>query len=450
MEEEKKKNIWIINHYAIPPSMGGLNRHYYFAKELIARGNSVRVFSASTIHNTSINIISDKENKKFKETEIDGLIYTFIKSKSYKGNGISRIKNMIGFMLSVKKIKKYFKNEKPNIIYTSSPDLLTAFSALRLAKKIKVPCVCEIRDLWPLSIVEYTSLTNSNPAIRLLYALEKYIYKKADALIFTMEGGKQYIRDKKWDKSIDLDKVFHINNGVDLEQQQCLRNKEAIDGDIFENGKFHVTYLGSIRKANNLGAIIDAAKVISEKDDNIEFIIYGDGTQREELENRCKKENINNVIFRGRVDKKFVPYICLNSDLNIMSLVNVRQTKIKPSKKLLISRGIMVRFTKASFDYGVSCNKLFDYMAAGKPILSTFKVKYDLIQKYDCGLTCENQDAPTIADAIIKIKELPAQEYGKMCENAKRAAEDYDFKILTDKLESVIEYTLLKDENAVY
>ena len=74
--------IWIINHYAIPPSMGGLVRHYYFSKYLQEKGHEVKIFTSSKIHNTNINIIQDK--KLFKEQEIDGIKYTFVKNSYYK------------------------------------------------------------------------------------------------------------------------------------------------------------------------------------------------------------------------------------------------------------------------------------------------------------------------------------------------------------------------------
>ena len=71
----------------------------------------------------------------------------------------------------------------------------------------------EVRDLWPLSIVEYKGISNTNPIIRFLYKLERKIYKEADAIIFTMEGGKDYIKDKKWKDAVSFNKIFHINNG---------------------------------------------------------------------------------------------------------------------------------------------------------------------------------------------------------------------------------------------
>ena len=254
-------NVWIVNHYAIPPSMGGLVRHYYFSKYLQKNGHTVKIFTSSKIHNTDINMIRDKS--LYKEEIVDGIEYTFVKSRDYKGNGLQRILNMVELPFQMwKTMKLFFKKEKPDVIYTSSPDLFVAFFALVFGRKKKIPVVVEVRDLWPESIVEYKRMSRKNPVIQVLYQLEKWIYKKADRLIFTMPGGKEYIKDKGWDKAIDLRKVHHINNGVDLEEfEYNKRNNHVCDEDLESNDK-KIVYVGSIRLANNLGQLIKAAKVL--------------------------------------------------------------------------------------------------------------------------------------------------------------------------------------------
>ena len=150
-------NVWIVNHYAIPPSMGGLVRHYYFSKYLQKKGHNVKIFTSSKIHNTDINMIKDKS--LYKEEMEDGVEYTFVRSRDYKGNGLDRILNMIDTPFKIQKAMRcFYKKEKPDVIYTSSPDLFVAFFALLFGKMHRIPVVVEIRDLWPESIVEYLSL----------------------------------------------------------------------------------------------------------------------------------------------------------------------------------------------------------------------------------------------------------------------------------------------------
>lgn len=419
------KVVWIINHYALTPEQGGLCRHYYFAKELISRGYIVRIFSSSAIHNTSINMIDNKEKCFFKDLEYKGVTYTYLKSSGYKGNGFARIKNMLGFAYSIKKIWKEYSWENPEIIYTSSPDIFTAWKAEKFAKKYKLPCIVEVRDLWPLSIVEYKGISEKSPIIKVLYRLEKKIYQRADALIFTMPGGKDYIFDKKWQNKVSVEKIFNVNNGIDVRAQAKQRNEYILDDIDLNDNSFKVIYAGSIRLVNSLDMLIKAAKEL--KDIKVfKFLIYGHGNEKDNLEKYCVENELTNVYFKGKVDKKFIPYICANARINFIS---VKQTNVSK--------------------YGVSWNKLFDYMNAGKPILSTVKPNYDLIERYNCGISLSEQSGEAIADAVLKIYNLPDEEYAAMCENAKNAAKDFDYSILTEKLIEVIDYAVKRHEEKI-
>ena len=406
-------NVWIVNHYAIPPSMGGLVRHYYFSKYLQKKGHTVKIFTSSKIHNTDINMIKDKS--LYKEEMEDGVEYTFVRSRDYKGNGLDRVINMLDFPFMIwKAMKLFYKQQKPDVIYTSSPDLFVAFFALRFGRKYKIPVVVEIRDLWPESIVEYNGMSKKNPVIQILYQLEKWIYKKADQLIFTMEGGKEYICDKGWNKIIDLKKVNHVNNGVDLEEfDQNYKRFRLEDPDLTNASTFKVIYVGSIRKVNNLATLIDAAKYLKE-DKSIQILIYGDGTEKSKLEKECK-ENKLNVKFKGRVEKKYIPYILSCSNLNI---INVKPAELNK--------------------YGCSWNKLFEYMASGKPILCNLPVKYDLIRIYHLGITKRFINSVEYKDAILWFVNLDKNEYNKYCYNARKCGEMYDYKKLSQSVEKIL------------
>lgn len=410
--------VWIINHYAIPPSMGGLVRHYYFSKFLRQMGHQVRIFTASEIHNTNINMIRD--GSLYKEEEMDGVPYTFLKTRDYSGNGLSRIYNMLEFPVRIQQAVKHFaKNgEKPDVIYTSAPTIFAAGSALIAAKRLKVPCVVEIRDIWPESIVEYKGMSRKNPIILVLYQLEKWLYKNADRLIFTMEGGKDYIREKGWEKKISLDKIDNLNNGVDLEEFD--RNRETFrldDPDLLDDETFKVVYTGSIRLVNNLGKIVEMAEYMKEHgEDKIKFLLYGDGTEREELIKLCQEKGLDNIKFPGKVEKKYIPFILSRSDLNIN---HVKQT------------GIM--------RFGCSLNKQFDYFASGRPVLSDLTVSYDLIERYQAGITLPTQDTETLCKEVLRFANMPKEEYEQICKNARTAAEHYDYRELTNHLLAILE-----------
>lgn len=411
------KTIWIINHYALTPAQGGLNRHFFFARELQKRGYNVRIFTSSAIHNTDINMISKNEGCFFKDVDYEGVHYTYLKSSGYKGNGISRIKNMLGFAFIIKKIWKKYKSEKPDVIYTSSPDLFTAWQSVKFAKKHKMPVIVEVRDLWPLSIVEYKGFSNNNPAIKVLYEMEKRIYKRANALIFTMAGGKDYIADKKWNKKVDTNKIFNVNNGIDIAEQEKQKSEFVLEDSDLNDDIFKVVYAGSIRTANSVDLLVKSAKKL--KDYPVKFLIYGDGDNRAELENYCADNELNNVKFKGKVDKKYIPNICSKASVNVLTYKNA-----------------------GTWKYGGSQNKMFDYMNSGRPIVTNIKMGYSLLQKYDCGLELDNNNEEELSAAILQIYNLPEEEYAKMCQNAKNAAKDFDYEILTNKLEEVINYAI--------
>ena len=254
---------------------------------------------------------------------------------------------------------------------------------------------------------------NSIPA-RILYALEKFIYKKADKLIFTFEGGKDYIKDI----GLDISKARYINNGVDLEEFN--RNKKEYiykDIDLDKTDTFKIIYTGSMGQANELSYLVDAAKIIQDRGiENIQFILFGDGYQRSKLEEYIERNSVTNMLFKGRVEKRYIPYILSKSNLNIFT-----------GKHIYL------------YKYGLSLNKMFEYFASGKPTLSNIECGYDNIEKYKCGITVEGGSSEALAEGILNFYNMPKEDYNKYCENALKAAKDFDFKILIDKLEKVIQ-----------
>lgn len=403
-------NIWLINHYAVPPKYYPLARQTYFAKYLMAMGHTVTIFAASSVHNSTMNLITD--GRKWREETVDGVHYVYIKCCDYQGSGLKRIYNICEFAWKLPGVCKRFS--KPDAIVATSVPPTSCAMGVHLGRKWGCKTVAEIADLWPESIVAFGIAGPYNPAVIALRRLEKWIYKKADAVVFTMEGAYDYIVEQGWEKEIPRSKVHHINNGVDLELFDY--NKEHFrveDPDLDDPNIFKVVYTGSIRRVNNLGLLLDAAKCV--KDPRVKLLIWGDGDEREALEQRVRDEKIANVEFKGRVEKKYVPSIVSRSDLN---LVHWEQAPL--------------------LKYGVSYNKLFDYMAAGRPIFSTVRPGYSIWEKYDCGRDTEDTRSEPLARELEKMAGLPPEELSRLGENARKGARDYDFRVLTQKLLNVI------------
>ncbi|ALS77870.1 glycosyltransferase WbuB [Planococcus kocurii] len=417
-----KKNIWILNHYATNTFKDQAGRHYWFAENLIKEGYNPTIFCASTIHNSDESI--DTGNHQYLSENSGSIPFVFVNTPKYGDNGKKRIINMLVFYKKLFSVTRDYaeKYGKPDIILASSVHPLTMVAGIKIAKKFGITCICEVRDLWPESIVAYGVGSKKNPLIKTLYHGERWIYRNADKLIFTIEGGKDYIIDRGWsnvDKNtVDLNKVYHINNGVDLETFN--NNKKTIsvnDKDLENPDTFKVVYTGSIRKVNNVRKIVKVAELFKEKEiKNIKFLIYGDGTDKPILEKYCSDNNLENVVFKGKVDKNKIPYILSNSDLNI---IHFQDNDIKK--------------------YGASLNKLFEYFASGKPTISDCEFGYDLIKKYKAGLVFNNGDVEQLGAGILEFYEMPVDTYNLYSDNAFKAAKDYDFKKLTLDLINVIE-----------
>jgi len=415
-----KKNLWIWNHYATDMYRNRGGRHYWFAKNLIKEGYNATIFCANTYHNKTEYI--DTGAKKYTTDVIDNIPFVFVKTTIALGNDINRIKNIVIFYFNLLSVaKKYAKiNGKPDIIIASSVHPLTMIAGIQVAKKLAIPCICEIRDLWPEAIFSFNKVKEKSLLGKFLVSGEHWIYKKADALIFTKEGDVDYIKENKWDNlqggDIDLSKINYISNGIDLEEfNRLIEEKKLEDSDLDKN-KFNVVYVGAIRPVNEVGNILDAAALLKDEVD-IQFLIYGDGNQKSLLEKRVENENLNNVKMKGFVSKQLIPYILSRSYLNILNY----------------SR------TRYNWARGNSSNKLFEYMASGKPIISTVKMGYSMINKYKCGFELDDGSAKDLADMIIKMKNMPKERYNELGNNAKEGVKDFDFKFLTKKLISAVE-----------
>lgn len=404
-------NIWLINHYAVPPQYYPLARQTNFARYLQERGHTVTIFAASTVHNSDQNLITD--GSRYREETVNGVHYVYIKCMNCHGNGLKRIYNICEFAWKLPGVCKHFK--KPDAIVSTSMPPTSCAVGVHLGRKYHCRNVAEIADLWPESIVAYGIAGPHHPAVIALRWLEKWIYKKADAVVFTMEGAYDYIQEQKWEKEIPREKVFFINNGVDLREFRFNAETYTVeDEDLDQDDLFKVVYTGSIRRVNNIGLLLDVAKLIT--DPNVRFLIWGDGDELEFLQQRVKNEGICNVSFKGRVKKNYIPSIVSRADLNIAHNT--------PSEL---------------FRFGISFNKLFDYFAAGKPVLCDFPCPYNPADRYCAGISVDDPSPEKIAEAIMAIAYMDTDTYEYYSKQALAASEEYNFEALTLKLLDVIE-----------
>lgn len=411
-------NIWYFHHYGTPYDIPGLHRPFEFGGEFVRRGDEVTVFTSSYLHYCGRNMIEDKS--RMLVTDYDGVSAVFVRTLGYSSSGVKRIENMVQFYIGLfYAAKKYAKaHGKPDIIIASSPHPLTMMAGNSIAKKYGIPCICEVRDFWPEVFFTAGRLKETSLLGRFLLAREKAIYEKCNALLFLKEGDHEYLREHKWclpDGKIDMSKCFYVNNGVDIAlfDRRMTECTIAHDADL-EDNTFKLVYCGAVRPINHVEVLLDVAKRLGNK---IKVLIYGDGVCLPEIRKRAEEENISNVVCKGYVENKYVPYVLSKSSVNILNY----------------------SATDYNWSRGNSSNKLFEYLASGKPVVSTVQMGYDILSKYSCGLSAKECTADGIADVVQQFLDMPREEYENYCRNARATAKLFDIPVLADRYHDIIE-----------
>lgn len=421
MECNKNRHIWIMNHYAGNMFFDQGGRHYSFAKYLKRFGNEPVIFCCNAVHNGTGLFFQDDSMWHVHMAEKIQVPFVFVKGRSYVGNGIKRVLNMIDFYRNVKTAAKEYAKEFgiPDIIYASSVHPLTLVAGIRLAKLFHVKCICEVRDLWPETLVAYGLIKRNSIITKLLYAGEKWIYKKADKIVMTWAGGYDYIKDKGWDKQINHDKVVYVSNGVDIEDfNNNIKCYPYSNFRLHDNTIMTFVYAGSIRKVNDLSVLIKAFDILKKREiKRCKLMIFGDGDERKILENEVKNKGLDTIKFMGKVSKHLIPSILVQSDVNIL------------------------HNTSTSLDkYGQSQNKFFEYLASGRPILMTYSVGHSIVKNEKCGIEVEKQTPEEIANAIQSICYISRNLLNEYSMNAKKCAKNYDYKSLTKKMIDIMDF----------
>ena len=399
-------NIWIFNHHALTPDMSGGTRHYDFAKELIKRGHEVTIV-ASSFHYSKYKEMKEYYDRDYLQENIDGINFIWFKTPSYTGNGFSRVINMFSYSWKVLTVIPKLNLQKPDIIIGSSVHLFAVYSAYKLSKKYKTPFIMEVRDLWPKTLIDM-GISKWHPFILFLGWLEKYLYKRADKIISNLPYAYKYI-----EKFVPIDKILWISNGVDLSNIKYIDKKKS--------EKFIISYTGAIGVANNLKLFVEIADRLKEKKD-IFFRIVGDGIQKEYLKKLIHSKQLKNIVIEDSVPKNKVSNILLSSDVLYFNL------KDSPV-----------------FNYGISSNKLFDYMAAGRVIIFSTNTNNNPIKEANAGYWIKPDNIELLEKTILEIYNLSNDsriEIGKRIRNF--TEQNYSIEVLIDKLEKILKEEVKK------
>ena len=397
-------NIWIFNHYAITPDLAGGTRHYDFARKLVERGHKVTIFASSFHYLLKKDLKFEKDDKKiYVKESLDGIDFIWIKTPSYKINNWKRILNMLVYSYRAYKKGKRCKNS-PDIIIGSSVHLFAVLAGFFVSKKKKAHFLMEVRDLWPQTLVDM-GISKYHPFVLLLSLIERFSYKKAEKIIVLLPNAKEYIVKL----GVTERKIEWIPNGVFIERFKNINvKKKASD-------KFIILYMGAMSTANNLGFILETAEIL-KKEENIEFWFVGDGTEKELLRKISKEKDLKNVIFKDPVSKSKVYNLFGEVDCLLFPLQN-----------------------SPVFNYGISSNKLFDYLYSQKPVIFSGYSINNPVEEAKAGISIPPNDPKALAKAILKIKDLSEEEREKMGLNGRRYVEKYhNIEGLAKKLEKIL------------
>lgn len=409
------KRIWIVNYHTSSPELASNPRYLQFAHHFQQAGYEVITFNASVKHGTDIDLIPD--GSSFYEKDYGGYRFVHVKSPHYKGNGLKRMWSLFVFAMRMYFGRKRFP--KPDIVLHN---IHTPFDypIVWVAKSLKAKYIAEAWDLWPEDFVTFGLLKENSLAMKFAFWVEHHLYKKCDALIYTMEGIHDYLRGKGWlsdvGGDIPVEKVRYINNGINIETfDHDVESYPRPDEDLNDESLYKIIYLGSIRLVNNVKQLIDAAALLKDNP-KYKFLIYGDGSDREMLEQYVRDNGIANVVFKEkRIPFCEVANVVSNATVNIMN------------------------YQKNFGIHGVSSGKMFQYMAAGKPICCNIKLAYSEISRNNLGIDEELDTPEQYAAAIRKLAEQPKEEYDAMCKRVRQCAEKFDYKVLARKELEVIE-----------
>lgn len=402
-------NILLINHYAGSPDMGMEFRPYYMAREWVKMGHKVTIIAGDYSHLRRKN---PSVKADFMEEKIDEINYCWVKTGVYEGNGVKRALSMVRFTgklwLKAKWIAKTFR---PDAVITSSTYPIDTYAGQRIrhfAPKAKL--VHEVHDMWPATLTEVGGMSKYHPFVIVMQIGENSAYRYSDKVVSLPPFAEKYMRKHGLQKG----KFVHINNGIVLEDwltpQPLPESHEQTLKGLKNDGKFIVGYFGGHALSNALDHLIETAKAMAGNE-NIQFVLVGDGVEKKHLQAFVAKERLGNVTFLSPVSKYVVP--------NLVKYFDCCYIGVKDSPL---------------YRFGIAMNKIFDSMMAGKPMVYAVNAPNNYAREYHCGVTVKPGDVKSIKEGIEKLFEMPQEEREKLGQNGRQAVlENFEYSVLAKK-----------------
>jgi len=402
---ENVKHITIINQYIGSPYHGMEYRHYYLAKNLIKSGYKVTLITASYSH---LFTTLPKVSGDFTTEMIDEIEYIWVNVPRYSSSkSIGRIWNMIYFSWKL----HFLKNLETSHILVSSPSLFPVKVGYKWAKKMRTRFLFEVRDIWPLTLVELSNLSSSHPLVQIMAYYERVAYKKADKVISLLPKAKEYFVSE----GMNPEKFVYLPNGIEMIEQPPVE----LPADMMRripSDKFIVAYSGTVGIANNLGYMLEVAEMLQENT-MIHFIILGSGGEKVKHQEKVHELGLENMTFLDPVPKEYVSTFLKKIDVAFISLL--------PEKL---------------FGFGVSPNKVFEYMYAKKPVIWAIEAGNNLVEESKCGVSVSLNNTLALKEAILNLQSLPKEKLKELGQNGYNfVTMHHSYRMLSEKLIRIIE-----------
>jgi lipopolysaccharide/colanic/teichoic acid biosynthesis glycosyltransferase len=373
-------HVLLLHQAFASPSEGGGTRHYELGKRLVDRGHAFTVVASDLSYLSGEQVVARRG--LFTEQNISGL--QVLRAYAYPALHRSFIWRVFSFLTFVcSSLLTGLSVGQVDLVMGTSPPIFQALSACVIAFLRRRPFLLEIRDLWPEFAIDMGVLRNPL-LIWISRLVERYLYARASHIVVNSPAYRGYLL------ALDVAplKISLIPNGVDPAMFDPALSGKAVRDKWGLAGKFVVLYAGAIGMANDLATVLNAAERLSVCTD-IVFLLVGDGKERGQLEAQVRQRDLRNVIFTGTVGKNEVAKMMAAADACLAILKNIP----------------MFRTTYP--------NKVFDYMAAGRPtLLAIDGVIREVVEACQGGIYIPPGDECALADAVLRLRAAPAEARG--------------------------------------
>jgi len=382
-------------------------RPYYFTQAFNQAGHQAYVIGASHHH---LKQASEPQREAIKKQIIEDVPFILLKTRAYRENGLSRLMNMLQYAFKFRTQKKNIMKltGKPDVIIVSSAHPFHFKTLEKLAKKHGAMLIFEVRDLWPLSLIQLAKLHPIHPLALWIASIEKRAYKRADAVVSLLDKALPYMQSK----GLAPERFHVIPNGTHSTMFRLPEKlPEAMDERIQAvktSGDFLVGYAGALGEPNALKYLLVAMKQLADQQVPVHLFLLGEGALKAELEAYATQESLTNITFFNGVSKHEVPDFLSRMDVLYLGWNAVDL-----------------------YQYGVSPNKIFDYMMSGTPILESGGAPECMIERLGCGVQCEAANPNAIAERVLSMAQMSEDERLAMGARGKQAVEQhYDYQVL--------------------